>query len=183
MIALPHIPSPKRSYEKGVIVHENPFETITKTKVYFDGFEKDYYIVNFGPRAGVVAVKEGCVLLSAQYRFLIDGISWELPGGRVDEGEDSINAAYRECLEETGIECFNLKPLVTYRPGLDNVENLTQIFYTEEVNAASSFRADPTESLAIDWIPIEDAVSFVLTHQITDAMTVSGILAFAALKR
>ncbi len=181
--SLPFVAKPIIRFEEPELVHENPFHIITKNTGLFHGFKKDYFVVDFGPRAGVVAVKEGEVLLTAQYRFLIDAVTWELPGGRVDEGEDSITAAHRECIEETGYACNVLHPLITYRPGLDNVENLTQVFYCEDVQELKPFVSDPQEVLQIAWIPIEEAISLVMSHQLTDAMTVSGILAYGCLKR
>ena len=147
----------------------------------FDGFSKDYYIVEFGPRAGVVAVSEGKVLLTAQYRFLINDIAWEIPGGRVDEGETPIEAAQRECLEETGFICADLKPLISFRPGLDNVENFNSVFYSESIAERRTFVPDPAEALAIAWVPIKDCVRLVLEQKITDCLTVSSVLAYRCL--
>jgi ADP-ribose pyrophosphatase len=42
------------------------------------------------------------VLLGRQYRYPADDYLWELPAGRIDEGEDPLAAAKRELLEETG---------------------------------------------------------------------------------
>lgn len=182
MNSLPYISKPAVKIEKNGVLHQNPFLTITQSKGIFDGFEKNYYVADFGPRAGIVAVKDGSILLSAQYRLLIDDISWELPGGRMDEGEGPVVAACRECWEETRVSCENLMPLVTYRPGLDNVENLTHIFYSESITSIDLFLPDPQESLAIAWVPLEEACSLVLSHKITDAMTVAGILAYRLTK-
>jgi 8-oxo-dGTP pyrophosphatase MutT (NUDIX family) len=91
--------------------------------------------------------------------------------------------SYDECVEETGYTCKVLHPLITYRPGLDNLENLTQVFYCEDVQEFQPFIPDPKEVLQIAWIPIEEAIFLVMSHQLTDAMTVSGILAYACLKR
>jgi hypothetical protein len=42
------------------------------------------------------------VLMMWRYRFVPDSFGWELPGGIVDEGEDSLQTALREVEEETG---------------------------------------------------------------------------------
>ncbi len=49
----------------------------------------------------------------------IDG-AWEAPGGRIQKGENLIEALKRECLEETGLKCeiLDKRPLITY-PALD----------------------------------------------------------------
>ena len=40
--------------------------------------------------------------------------SWELPGGRREEGEDILDTAGRELVEETGANAFSLWPLCVY---------------------------------------------------------------------
>src|SRR5712691_7998034 len=107
--------------------HRNPFMEIRHTKADFGTFSKDYYVVHFGPRVGVVALHEGKVLLVRQYRFLVNDLSWEIPGGKVELDESPDVAGARECLEETGVLCRDLKRLVAYYPGLDNVESRTTL--------------------------------------------------------
>jgi ADP-ribose pyrophosphatase len=175
---LPVVPTPARWIGRRRTVHRNPFGTVYAVRAEFDGFAKDYYVVDFGPRVGVVAVRDGRVLLTAQYRLLVDDVVWEIPGGRVDEGESAAAAAQRECLEETGFLCSDLRPLVRYRPGLDNVENLTTVFYSESVQARRAFAPDPAEVLAVAWLPLTECVSMVLEGQITDSLTMSALLAY-----
>jgi len=163
------------------VLHQNPFGTVYAAHADFGSVAKDYYVVDFGPRAGMVAVRDGHVLLTAQYRFLIDRVAWEIPGGRIDPGESPEDAAARECLEETGFLCSSLKPLLTYRPGLDNVENLTSVFHSEQVEERRPFVADVAEVLALAWVPLNDCVALVLEGQIVDALTVSAILAYRCL--
>jgi ADP-ribose pyrophosphatase len=162
-------------------VHRNPFQTIEAVHAEFDGFTKRYYVVDFGPRVGIVAVRDGHILLTAQYRYLVDDAAWEVPGGRVDPGESPEAAVQRECLEETGVFCAEPKPLLTYRPGLDNVENLTRVYYCEHVEERRPFSPDPSEVVALAWVPLEECVSLVLEQRITDALTVSAVLAYRCL--
>ena len=59
---------------------------------------------------GVVLNKKGEVLVVSQR-----GTSWSLPKGHIDDGEDTITAAKREILEESGISQLTLlKELGTY---------------------------------------------------------------------
>ncbi|MGH2359990.1 MAG: NUDIX hydrolase [bacterium] len=175
---LPPVKSPSPRFSDPVVMHSNPLESVSRIHAEFDGFTKDYYVVEFGPRAGIVAVSEGKILLIAQYRFLIKGVAWEIPGGRVGDDETPAEAAQRECLEETGFFCADLKPLVSFRPGLDNVENLNSVFYSESVEERRPFAPDPAEALAIAWVPIEDCVTLVLEQKIIDCLTLSAVLAY-----
>lgn len=178
---LPLVKSPQPRCSEPTLIHRNPREEISLVLAEFNGFSKDYYVVEFGPRAGIVAVSEGKVLLTAQYRLLIDDIAWEIPGGRVDDGEIPINAAQRECLEETGFFCADLNPLISFRPGLDNVENLNSVFYSESIEERRPFTPDPAEVLAIAWVPIGDCVDLVLKGNILDCLTVAALLAYSCL--
>lgn len=180
--ALPTVKASRPRVSASELIHRNPLESVSHVHAEFDGFTKDYYVVEFGPRAGIVAVSKGKILLTAQYRFLIKGVAWEIPGGRVDDGETPAGAAQRECLEETGFFCTDLKPLVSFRPGLDNVENLNSVFYSESVEERRPFAPDPAEVLAIAWVPIEECVTLVLEQKIVDCLTVCSVLAYRCLK-
>jgi ADP-ribose pyrophosphatase len=144
----------------------------------FGDFEKDYYVVTFGQRGGVVGIKGGKILLVKQYRFLIDGYSWELPGGTIEKDESPEIGLARECLEETGMLPSNLELLLVYYPGLDNVDNRTSIFLSENLEFTKPFVGNPSEVCEIGWFKLEECVAMVFKQQILDAMTVSGILAY-----
>ena len=127
------------------------------------------------------SVQVAFVLLIAQYLYLINGIAWEIPGGHVDERETPMEAAQRKCLEETGFFYDDLKPLVCFRPGLDNVANLNTIFYSESVEERRPFTLDPAEALAMAWLPIEGCVTLVPEGQLIDCLRVSALLAYRRL--
>ena len=93
------------------------------------------------------------VLLIPQYLYLINGFAWEISGGHVNERETTMEAAQRECSEETGFFYDDLKPLVCFCPGLDNVANLNSIFYSESVEERWPFTLDLAEALAMACCP------------------------------
>jgi len=159
------------------LVYSNPFMEVRHTKADFNAFQKDYYVVHFGPRAGVVVVRNGSILLTRQYRFLQHALSWEIPGGKVDKSESPETAATRECQEETGVIVRNLKKLAVYYPGLDNVQNRTTIFWTNDWDEGE-FKADKSEIEEIHWIPLEKCIQMIKDEEILDALTVTGILGY-----
>lgn len=160
------------------ITYCTPFFNVYHSRADFGSFFKDYYVINFGPRGGIVAVKNGDILLTRQYRYLIDGMSWELPGGTIEPDELAEAGAARECLEETGVMCHRLKQLVVYYPGLDNVENRTTIWHTNDVEIKTDFVPKAEEVSEIAWVPLTRAMNMVLDGEILDGMSVTGLLAY-----
>lgn len=160
------------------MTYQTPFFNVYHSHADFGSFSKDYYVINFGPRGGIVAVKDGNVLLARQYRFLIDGMSWELPGGTIEPGELLKAGAARECLEETGVVCRNLKPLIVYYPGLDNVDNRTTIWHTDDVEISAGFAPKIEEVNEVVWLPLVRAIDMIFSGEILDAMSIAGLLAY-----
>ena len=111
--------------ESSDLVYENRYQQISRVAGDFAGQWKEYFVTDYGRRAGLVVVDGASVLMVRQYRLLIDRVSLEIPGGRIDSNEIPEAAAVRECLEETGLRCRNLTPLLSFHPGLDTLHNPT----------------------------------------------------------
>ncbi len=160
------------------LVYENQFFDIKHSEADFGEFRKNYYVINFGPRTGVVAVRDGAILMVRQYRFFADIISLEIPGGALEEGEAPAQALTRECLEETGILCKSLNPLIVYYPGLDNVDNRTTLFFTEDIEDTGTAKPDSGEVLEVEWIDIDECLDMIFREEIKDALTIAGVMSY-----
>jgi ADP-ribose pyrophosphatase len=159
------------------VTYRTPFMDVVHTHADFGQFAKDYYVVKFGERGGVVGMSDNKILLVRQYRFLIDDHSWELPGGTVEKDESVEAGLARECLEETGFRPEELRLLLVYYPGLDNVDNRTSIYLSSRMERVKPFVGNAAEVSEIGWFSLDECLAMVFRREILDAMTVAGLLA------
>ena len=160
------------------VVYENRYQRIYCVTADFGSFMKEYFVMETGQRSGVVVVHEGSVLLVRQYRLLIGRLSYEIPGGKIDDGETPETSAVRECLEETGVHCRNLRPLLFFHPGLDALHNPTYLFHTNEFVETSSEKIHTDEIEQHVWIPLTSCIEMVFNKEIIDSFSIIGLLAY-----
>lgn len=161
------------------VVYGNAYQQVYKVRVALGSIAKEIFVTDYGHRVGVVVEGAQGILLTRQYRHLIDRVSWEIPGGRVDQGEELETAARRECLEETGITCNELKPLLMFQPGLDTLHNPTQLFHTrdfDEKAAPECIHSD--EVCGQEWVPLDKCIAMVSSQAIVDSLSVIALLSY-----
>ena len=62
----------------------------------------DFDDLNYRPCVGLMVVNKRKNFFTAQ-RLDFTSTAWQMPQGGIDEGEESLHAAYRELSEETSI--------------------------------------------------------------------------------
>jgi ADP-ribose pyrophosphatase len=162
-------------------VYRDKVQVIRRVEADFGSFKKEYFVREAGTRSGVLLVRDDSVLLVRQYRLQINALSWEIPGGKVDGDESPDQAAIRECREESGIHCRNLKPLAFYHPGLDVIYNPSHLFWTSEFDDSVGLPDTPDEVVALEWVPLKQCNELIASGQLADAFTMIAILAYQQL--
>ncbi len=99
--------TPKARVISSRVVYDGPAFRVTADEVLEpSGVRTRRDIVHHSGSVVILAIEEGKpeprVLLEHQYRHAARQMLWELPAGRIDEGENDLHAAKRELLEETG---------------------------------------------------------------------------------
>ena len=120
------------------------------------------------------------VLLVRQYRLPADRYLWELPAGKIDEGETALQAAKRELVEETGLRAKKWKKLAMFYPSPGYVEETMTIYLATELTQGDS---QPMEDERIEtkWFGRKELHDLIQTNKITDAKTMIGYLHWARL--
>lgn len=122
---------------------------------------------------GVVPYADGKVWMVGQYRYVLQQYSWEIPEGGCPQGEDPLDAAKRELLEETGLVAAQYEKLLELHLS-NSVSNEWGIVYLAK--GLEEFEAEPedTEDLEVKQLTIEELFEEVEAGRITDSLTVAA---------
>lgn len=175
--------NPWRTLESRLI-YENPWIAVREDKVIRpDGQPGIYGVVHMQNKAiGVVPMDaDGNIYLVGQYRYTLEEYSWEIPEGGCPPHETPLQAAQRELLEETGLEARRWEELgKVHLSNSVTDEEATYFLATDLVQREA--RPEGTEKLELMKVPLAEALRMVLASEITDSMSMIGILRVALLK-
>jgi|SRR5689334_4236590 len=138
------------------------------------GFEIKRAIVQHRGSAVMMAVDaKGRILLVRQYRLPARQDLWELPAGRLDEGETALQAAKRELTEETGYRARTWKKLASFYPSPGFLAEKMTIFLATDLKEGD---ATPMEDERIEthWFTAREVDAWISSGRIQDAKTMIG---------
>jgi 8-oxo-dGTP pyrophosphatase MutT (NUDIX family) len=141
-----------------------------------DGKRYEQHVVRMArPVAATVITRENKALLMWRHRHITGTWGWEIPAGRIEEGETPEQAAAREAEEETGWRPGPLRLLVASQPSNGSVDTIHYLFHGEAIEHVGP-PTDTSEAERIEWIPLADVRGLVTKGEIVAGPTLIGLL-------
>ncbi|MBV8551156.1 MAG: NUDIX hydrolase [Acidobacteriaceae bacterium] len=145
-----------------------------------DGFEIHRLIVRHPGSAVMMAVDEQeRILLVKQFRLPAEDYLWELPAGRLDPDESSLEAAKRELREETGYEANKWMQLTSFWPSPGYVGEKMTLFLAQDLTAGAQAPMED-ERIEVGWFSKEDVGRMIREGQIRDGKTMIGYYSYVS---
>ncbi len=149
---------------------------VTEDEAEDEGFHLKRSIVRHRGSAVMMAVDENDrVLLVRQFRLPASKNLWELPAGKVDEGETVDQTAQRELIEETGYRAQNWKALTSFFPSPGYVEEKMTIFLATGLTEGEAQPMDD-ERIEKRWFTRDEIDRMIRSGEIEDGKTLIGYL-------
>jgi ADP-ribose pyrophosphatase len=141
-----------------------------------NGKDADLEIIRHPGGACALPIHEdGSVTLIHQYRHATNGIIWEIPAGRINDGEGPESCARRELIEEAGLEAGKIEKIAEFFTTPGFCTELLHIYLATQLTPCDKNPEDD-EYIEIVRIPFAKALEMVYNGEIKDGKTMIAIL-------
>ncbi len=144
-----------------------------------NGQEHEVAIVRHAPSVVLIPIAEdGRLILIRQYRASVRRELWELPAGRVDDGESPEQAAARECEEEIGLVPRRIERIRGLYPTPGFCDEELIFFRVSDLQpppSDSDRHQDEDEDIHVQPVTLNEARAMVEGGEIIDLKTAYGI--------
>ena len=137
------------------------------------------YIRHPGAVTVLAFTDAGEVVFERQFRYALARTFIEAPAGKVETGEDLLETAKRELLEETGYAASDWRRVATLHNAIGYSDEAIELFVARGLQKKQQ-KLDHEEFLEVLLIPFAEALCMVRDGRITDAKTMVALLWLAA---
>lgn len=177
---------------------KNPWKTISVKEVYENPWIKldEHQVINPAGGEGIygkvhfknVAIgiipmdEENNTWIVGQHIYALNEWSWEIPEGGGLLNIDTVTSAKRELKEETGLSAERWTKISSVHLSNSVSDEIGIVYLAEDLKLGSSQLEETEVGMEVKKIPFQKALHMVLDGEITDSLSVIGILKLARLK-
>jgi len=121
------------------------------------------------------------IVMERQYRHAANQYLWELPAGKIDEGEEPLEGAKRELAEETGYRAKKWRPLVEYYASPGFLGESMKVFLAEGLRAGDA-RPEEDEEIELRLVKLSELLRMIEKGAILDGKTLTSVLLYTRMK-
>jgi ADP-ribose pyrophosphatase len=133
-------------------------------------------VVRHSGSVAVLAIQDdGRIVLVRQYRYPVDALVWELPAGRLDEGESPEQAAQRELQEEIGFKAGQLRKMAFFHTTPGFCDESMHVFRATGLVPAKA-QGDEDERIEVQAFTLAELEAMIDRGEIREGKTLVAIL-------
>lgn len=137
-----------------------------------NGIEQEKVIVHPSNAVAILPLEDDRCTLVKQYRYAIDQYIFEAPAGTMEPGEDPLQTAHRELIEETGFAAQKMleKGFIYTTPGYTDEKIF--LFEARNLSPSQEYGKDEDEVIEVVDVAIRDLPVMIRDGTIIDAKTI-----------
>ncbi|GER66089.1 ADP-ribose diphosphatase [Weizmannia acidilactici] len=142
-----------------------------------DGKTSKREVIKHPGAVAVLAVtKENKVVMVEQYRKAAERALIEIPAGKLEPGEDPLEAAMRELEEETGYACGKLEPITAFYTSPGFADEWIRLYMATGLEKLEEPKAgDDDEFVDILEFSLDEVKGMLRSGKLCDAKTIIAL--------
>lgn len=141
-----------------------------------NGREREAVVVRPGGAVVILPIEGDHCYLIRQWRYAINQYILEAPAGTMESGEDPVETAKRELIEEAGLAAEQMIPhgYIFTTPGF--TDERIFIYEARGLTLSQEFAPDDDEIIEPVRIPVPDVCRMIREGEIVDAKTIAAVI-------
>lgn len=156
-------------------VYRNQWMWVTEDQVETeDGRHLTFGVVHKHPFALILPWDGERVTLVGQYRYMVNGYSWELPQGHFEHANIE-ETAKEELREETGLVAQNIREVKSFWVGPGGIDQECRMFLATELAQGERHLESSEQGMKCKAVTLEEFWSMVANGEIKDGPSLAAM--------